>query len=360
MKTNRRQFLGTMALSPLFFGTAASIFSGARASENADAQTAEALHPSLPFRDGHFKILQLTDLHLHFTDEEGKGKAASTLEVIRKLLDAEKPDLTILTGDLISVDPTGLTGGVAEAWKKLAEPFEETRTPFAVTFGNHDHERKESAAEQMTMIRTSPLSVNRLGDAALPGSGNDWVALTCADGKERWRLWLFDSHSYPARPNLSNYDWIKSEQIRWYREAAQAAAQEGAVIPALAFFHIPLPEYWRVHHAEGTQGTAQEDVCAPELNSGLFTAFVEEQDVRGVFVGHDHVNDYIGVHKGTALAYGRKTGFDSYGELPRGGLLIELTEGGVGFQTCLVTPEGRTGDYLFPPPEPTEAKPSDQ
>ena len=35
----------------------------------------------------------------------------------------------------------------------------------------------------------------------------------------------------------------------------------------------------------------------------------------GVFVGHDHDNDFIGIDKGIALGYGRVTGADAYGEM---------------------------------------------
>lgn len=47
----------------------------------------------------------------------------------------------------------------------------------------------------------------------------------------------------------------------------------------------------------------------------------------GTFVGHDHVNDYIGCLNNICLAYGCKTGLDSYGELPKGGRVIVLYEG---------------------------------
>ena len=35
-----------------------------------------------------------------------------------------------------------------------------------------------------------------------------------------------------------------------------------------------------------------EKACAPKLNTGMFAAMKEAGDVMGVFVGHDHDNDY--------------------------------------------------------------------
>ena len=40
-------------------------------------------------------------------------------------------------------------------------------------------------------------------------------------------------------------------------------------------------------------GIRREKACAPALNSGLFTAIKGKTgDVMGVFVGHDHDDDY--------------------------------------------------------------------
>ena len=36
-------------------------------------------------------------------------------------------------------------------------------------------------------------------------------------------------------------------------------------------------------------------------------------NIIGVFVGHDHDDDFLVDYEGILLGYGRKTGFDSYG-----------------------------------------------
>ena len=60
-----------------------------------------------------------------------------------------------------------------------------------------------------------------------------------------------------------------------------------------------------------------EKACAPELNTGMFTAMKEAGDVMGMFVGHDHDNDYAVMWKGILLAYGRFTGGNTeYNHLP--------------------------------------------
>jgi hypothetical protein len=89
-------------------------------------------------------------------------------------------------------------------------------------------------------------------------------------------------------------------------------------------------------------------VCAPKINTGLLASFVEMKDVMGTFVGHDHVNNFIGIHKGVALAYGQKTGFSSYGDLDKGARIIELQEGKREFTTWIRTEKGTSLFYQFP------------
>ena len=58
--------------------------------------------PVLKFnKDGKFKIVQFTDVHyIH-----GNPKSAVSLERINEVLDAEKPDLVLFTGDVIYGQP---------------------------------------------------------------------------------------------------------------------------------------------------------------------------------------------------------------------------------------------------------------
>jgi hypothetical protein len=68
----------------------------------------------------------------------------------------------------------------------------------------------------------------------------------------------------------------------------------------------------------------------------MFAAMLECGDVMGTFVGHDHYNDYIGVHYGIALAYGRTTKYGKGRKHPLpGGRVIVLKEGQRGFTTWI-------------------------
>jgi hypothetical protein len=155
-------------------------------------------------------------------------------------------------------------------------------------------------------------------------------------------LYCLDSGAY-APDGIGGYAWIPANITNWYRDtSAEFAELYGEPLNALAFFHIPFPEFETVWEKGLCVGVKQEEVCSPRLNSGLFTAMYECGDVSGVFVGHDHVNDYDGELHGIRLCYGRGSGYNTYGRegFPRGARVICLREGARGFETWLRLADG--------------------
>ena len=65
------------------------------------------------------------------------------------------------------------------------------------------------------------------------------------------------------------------------------------------------------------------------MNSGLFFACLERGDVKGIFAGHEHINDFQGQYCGITLAYDCCLGYDmSAHDDMRGGRIIDITEDG--------------------------------
>jgi len=258
---------------------------------------------------------------------------------MKTLIKEEKPDLVIITGDIVVSKPSG------KAWKKVVQPMTELNVPFAVTFGNHDTETDQTTREILKNLMQNPLNVTINEDESLSGSGNCSLVIKSSDNeKDRWILYLFDSHAYSGIEQVKGYDWIKNDQIQWYRNRSDSLKKNnGTPLPALAFFHIPLPEFECVRKQESTVGNNSEIVHSPSLNSGLFASFIEKNDVKGVFVGHDHNNDFVGQLYGIMLGYGRKTGYvPAHQEiLERGGRVIELFEDSLMFNTYIRTLSGK-------------------
>lgn len=297
--------------------------------------------PVLQFRNQSFKIVQFTDLHL-IGGNNFAEKNDSTFTLMRKVIKEENPDLVVITGDIV------VSKGAAAVWQKVIQPMTDAKVPFAITFGNHDTESDMSKSEILRFLQGNKYSLTYNADQSLSGVGNCSLPIRSTNGNRiPWALYLFDSHSYPKDTTLGVYDWIKNDQIQWYRKQSAAyARKEGKPVSALTFFHIPFPEFEQVRKQKSILGSTAEPVCSPAINSGLFASFVEKGDVAGVFVGHDHNNDFIGELSHIFLGYGRKTGYASaYDEiLERGARVIILHENERNFDTYIRTLSGK---YLY-------------
>ena len=300
---------------------------------------------NLKFHDGKFKIVQITDLHWVESDSY-KLQNDSTCNLIREVIHLERPDLVILTGDGV------VSRNAQNGWKSLGELFEEEKVPFAVTFGNHDEETDMNNAQILDYLQTFSYNLTYNAEEELSGSGNCTLPIWSSDGTaEKWVVYLFDSHNITKDRSLGYYDWIKFDQIDWYRRTSdEITIRNKHKLPSLAFFHIPLPEFETARWVCKELGEKQEGVCAPSLNSGLFSSFLEKRDVIGVFAGHDHNNDYLVDLDGhILLAYGRKTGYPSaYNEtLSRGVRVINLYENEATFDTYIRDMQGTYYHYMF-------------
>ena len=159
--------------------------------------------------------------------------------------------------------------------------------------------------------------------------------------KEAALIYCMDSNKYPINKGYMGHDaWFDFSQVNWYRQESKQWKErnDGKAIPSLAFFHIPLPEYAEVFENSEIEpiGVKNEKVCCPVINTGMFAAMVQQGDVMGTFVGHDHVNDFVASQYGLALGYGRFSGgSNTYGNLLHGARIIVLEEGKRQFSTWI-------------------------
>lgn len=288
--------------------------------------------------EGKFKIVQFTDVHW-VPDNPASEEAAQRMS---EILDAEKPDLVIYTGDLVFGKPA------SEALDKALQPTIDRHIPFAVTWGNHDDEQDMTRKELSAYIQNKPGNLTGTVEG-ISGVTNFILPLKSSDEKQTAAiLYVFDSNAYSPLKNVKGYDWIKDDQIEWYRHESQKFTRNnnGTPLPALAFFHIPFPEYNEAAQDEDALliGTRKEKACAPAINTGLYAAMLNAGDVMATFVGHDHVNDYVVNWKNILLCYGRFTGGKTvYHDIPggNGARIIEMSEGEKGFRTWIRLAKGK-------------------
>lgn len=294
-------------------------------------------------KDGKFKIVQFTDVHFKY----GNPASNEALERIAQVLDEEKPDLVIFTGDVVYSKPAD------KCLQQVLGEVSKRNLPFVYTFGNHDDEHGMTRQQLYDIIHKVPGNL-------LPDRGTalspDYVLTVKASSdanKDAAVLYCMDSRSYSPLKDVDGYAWFTFDQVNWYRQqsAAYTAKNGGKPVPALAFFHIPLPEYNEASASERAilRGTRMEEACAPKINTGMFAAMKESGDVMGMFVGHDHDNDYAVMWKGILLAYGRFTGGNTeYNHLPNGARIIVLDEGARTFTTWIRQKDGVVDKTFYP------------
>jgi hypothetical protein len=284
--------------------------------------------PVLKFNpDGKFKIVQFTDLHFRYKSY----RSDSSLLLIKKVIRDEKPDLAVFTGDIIVSKDTRL------AWIALSEAMTSTCVPWAVTFGNHDTEHELTGSQIIELLSGMPNNLTRNGPGDISGNGNYIIEIEAArSSRPAAALWFFDSHGPFPYGQKNKWDYIKHDQIEWYRKQSVRMTEKnnGNPLPALAFFHIPLPEYREIKNT--AIGINRETITPAEINSGLFSAMFESGDVMGVFTGHNHNNNFIGCLYNICLAFGNVSGRESYGNIGRGARIIELSEGERKFSTWIL------------------------
>ncbi|KIW22768.1 uncharacterized protein PV07_11034 [Cladophialophora immunda] len=281
-------------------------------------------------KDGKFKIMQAADLHLatglgkcrHALPEGQECEAdPRTLDFLARMIEDEKPDFVVLTGDQVNGDtaPDAQT-----AIFKYSEMFARHKIPYAGIFGNHDDEGNLNRAESMAIMDGLPYSLSTAGPEDVDGVGNYVVEILGrgSTSHSALTLYMLDTHSYsPDEQHYHGYDWLKQSQIDWFKTTSQSLKRKHKeythIHMDLAFIHIPLPEYRNPDNLAWV-GNWTEPPTAPAYNSNFKDALVEEH-ILLVSCGHDHVNDYClpanDKDKKAALwmCYGGGAGFGGYG-----------------------------------------------
>lgn len=268
--------------------------------------------------EGKFKVLQFTDIH--FSDNNQVDQ--ETVCLMRKILQEEKPDLIIITGDTVYGENN------VEYLPLALAPVIESQIPFSYTFGNHDTEDGADYSTLFPVITALPNCVAYHDETSKVGMGNHMLEVVDRNGEVKWVIAGIDSGNYNPIPNMGGYAYIQREQINWYQNKIKEYEEKNPNFSALLFMHIPLPEYNEVWDMEVCYGSKREGICSPKINSGFFAAMQEVGHTKGVFVGHDHINDFYGEMYGITLGYGRATGYNTYGQedFLRGARIFVLDE----------------------------------
>ena len=297
--------------------------------------------------DGDFKVMQLTDVHLGggFLFDGGDRRA---IHAVAAMIQAEKPDLVIVTGDISFAVPWAgtLDNSVAHGYFKRL--MEKLGVFWTVTFGNHDAEtyniHNRAAVAKMYSDESLEYCLFSAGPEDIFGECNHIINVKNSQGLITSSYVMIDSNSYVdgnILGFLGDYDNVHDDQVEWYRDTIEYYTAKNLevynsidescrpedfntdAILSYMYMHIP-PEEMRTAYnkaAEGdisdyeTYGIAGESgkvVYSSEYPDNLFETVVELGSTKGIFFGHDHLNSLHLNYRGVTLAYGYSIDYSAY------------------------------------------------
>ncbi|KAJ3044744.1 hypothetical protein HDV00_001148 [Rhizophlyctis rosea] len=304
----------------------------------------------------------------HYGEEPGAQwgpeQDINSTRVLKTLLDIEKPDLVVFTGDQITADFMG--SNATAYYEMLLQPLIEGGYKWASVYGNHDNGRTVSREELMHLEQNYPLSYSQYGPKTLKGVTNYHLPLYAhlpqgmRPDKEHPHLIMHfvDSHGNASEPHGKDMDWVTKEQTTHLLSTHRHILKTHNLpsIPSLVFVHIPppqlqklnanLPEHCTGLHDEEEIGTQKRDEgfldgvvrlsIPPEV--GRKPPMAGDMERVGMFMGHCHGTGWCcrytikyggnrGVATGVDACLGRHTGYGGYGNWVRGGRVIKIKEG---------------------------------
>lgn len=314
-------------------------------------QVEDALQTKIKLKfnsDGKFKILLMSDIHA------GKGFSPQLPVAVKRVFESVKPDLVLFGGDMGGCrDDCHIENedDLREVLNAVTGAIEESGTPWAHVFGNHDDNFGYSREEQQKVYESYRFCLSRSGPEDIFGCGNYVLPIYSSDGKKiAFNVWGLDSNDNLRTLRLGNelpedekivlynhawdgtgYDMPHFDQVNWYYDLSKELERyNGERIPALMYMHIPVPEIFIAYTNRSScewDGNCREAPGAGEFNSGLFAASVKRKDVKAMFFGHDHINDFTARYCGIQLGYDAALTYDGYiDDDIRGARVFELDE----------------------------------
>lgn len=302
--------------------------------------------------DGKFRILMLND-----TQDVGKFGNPKMPNFVRSVIEKTQPDLIVFVGDQLS--DIYLLPSLEDyklALDNVLSICEELKVPFAVTLGNHDHDRCATVpeAEQWTEIYSQyKYCVNGRAGGSFGTNFGEVDYFTCnlpilsSDGKKvAFNVYMMDSNNNDGtNGNKGGYDGVNPDQIKWYEQTSDAlkAANGGKVVPSLNFQHVPVKEiytlfkecrwtekdaiysrrdgkWYVLDESKVIDGKLGEAPCSEDFDTitGQYQSWLKKGDIVGGWFAHDHVNTFCGyTDDGILLGYNGGSTFRTYGKADR-------------------------------------------
>ncbi len=289
-------------------------------------------------------ILQLTDTQIiDASQQRTSGRLSSgqntfwakdkvnerCFDYIRETVEATKPDLILITGDLVygEFDDSG------DAFLALINFMEGFEIPWAPVFGNHENESKKGVDWQCAKLEQAEHCLFK--QRTLTGNGNYTIGLQ-QDGVLKRVFFMLDSNGCGAMSEESKANGhyktsggFGEDQIIWYTETAEEIK---ALSPDTKFtfaFHIQIAAFTEAYakYSFTNSSTAENPINIDRLTDkavgdfgylgkdlkgawdadGKVWAGFKALGVDSILVGHEHCNSASVVYEGVRFQFGQKS-----------------------------------------------------
>ena len=307
-------------------------------------------------------VLQLTDTQIIDAGQTRPGRGGvdhnfwatdkmdeRCFNYITEIVNATKPDLILLTGDIIygEFDDNG------SVWLSFIEFMEDFQIPWAPIFGNHDNESKMGVDWQCEQLEKAKYCL--FEQKTLTGNGNYSVAI--AQGGEIKRVfYMLDTNGCGAASteSLANGHTIKNvglgqDQIEWYTKEIMALKEVAPNVKISFAYHIQAAIFGKAYEKYGFNQSVLEQNINLDLRSDTaegdfghigrqmknpwdedFSIFngMKALGTDSIFVGHEHCNSASVVYEGVRFQFGQKSSeYDRFNYLHTDGSIASVNEG---------------------------------
>jgi hypothetical protein len=280
-------------------------------------------------------VLQLSDPQIMYTtDVESRSNY-----YIKQTIEAVKPDLILVTGDLIYGRFDTEKGEIFTQYVAFMESFE---IPWAPVFGNHDNECPKGVDWQCEQLEKAEYCLFKQGEVT--GNGNYSVGIE-QDGKLLRVFYMMDSNGC-SEPSAASKGKVKEtagfgqDQIDWYSQQIRYVHHMDSSVKISFVYHIQQGIFERAFQKydeyDGvvsssttllnplnldTMPTADDTdfgYLGRKMKSPWDTGFavfneMKQLGVDSIFVGHEHCNSASIVYDGVRFQYGQKSStYDRY------------------------------------------------
>ena len=264
-----------------------------------------------------------------------ENKEARCYGYLRELITKTKPDLILLTGDVVygEFDDNGsaLTDFIA-----FMESF---GIPWAPVFGNHENESAKGVAWQCAQLEGAEHCLFKRN--TLTGNGNYSVGLV-QGGKLLRTFVMLDANGCSGASEQSLADGqmkttfgFAEDQITWCKKLLKEVRFNFPETKITFAFHAQLPQFNTALSEKGYEAGAYierqdgeegdfgyvESLAYSPMSADCFATF-KSLGCDSVLVGHIHTDSYSVVYEGVRLQYGQKSStydrinyVNAYGEI---------------------------------------------